>query len=72
MVTDKALPKLMARKPAKKTVNFFFSQEHRPLRRKWGSTSDFWETASREQSNEAPRWNAFDEWRDRIKSGTKS
>ena len=65
-------PKLVPRKTPAKTVNFFFTQEARPLHRKWGRDADFWRTASRQRTNEPPRWAAFDAWRDSIKSNSKS
>lgn len=51
-------------------VNFFFTQDSTNLKRKWGSRSDFWTATRPEQSNEAPRWEAFESWRDQSKSGS--
>ncbi len=51
-------------------TNFFFTQDSTNLKRKWADRSNFWTSTRPEQSNEAPRWEAFESWRDRGKSGS--
>ena len=52
------------------SVNFFFTQDSSNLKRKWAGRSDFWNTTRPQVSNEAPRWEAFESWRDQSKSGS--
>ena len=52
------------------SVNFFFTQDSTNLKRKWEGRSNFWNSTRPEQSNEAPRWEAFESWRERAKSGS--
>ena len=55
--------------PAKsKNINFFFTQDATNLKRKWAGRQDFWNSTRPEQSNAAPRWEAFENWRDADKN----
>ncbi|MFK7885843.1 MAG: hypothetical protein AB8G16_03170 [Gammaproteobacteria bacterium] len=51
-------------------VNFFFTQDSSNLKRKWAERSNFWTSTRPEQSNEAPRWEAFESWRGQDKPGS--
>lgn len=50
-----------------KKVNFFFTQDTANLKRKWEGRQNFWNSTRPEVSNEAPRWEAFESWRERDK-----
>ena len=51
-----------------KNVNFFFTQDPTNLKRKWEGRQNFWNSTRPKVSNEAPRWEEFESWRDRGKS----
>ena len=71
MMKSTLTPKVRADNPAKSTnVNFFFNQDSTHLKRKWADRQDFRKTTRPQISNEAPKWEAFESWRAKGKSGS--